>query len=650
MLKLLRKYNKHLLAVFMALLLVIWLTDQSLRQIFSPDESKTVVAHAFGQEVRHRDLEWARRRADILQFLNIPWRALPMYTMATAGVPWWEAQNGREPLDEMEWYMLTQEARRANILVLEEDVRSLLNQIPQGYQRVEGLRDRGYSLEEINEAVADFLRVRQAAARAAGVVQVTEPQIRSQLAEYGRKVRVKYVVLPASSFVEKDAPVDPAEAAAHFEKYKSYAPGHGPDLGYGYRQDPAVQFEYVKAGVDKIAPMIAIDEQEAYGYWKSHKDEFKHTPTTVPSSGPATATATAPATQPVPYEKFDQARADVLARLQREQARKEAAKLIRDVIEAVSQMPAVSTASSPSTQPGDDVLSRVVDAFRGRRFGTALEYRRSPWRTQRELFSESIGRASYADARSSVPFSQAVFQVEGLAKRPAPEDRGSEYYLKLGQPSPSPLTDPQGNAYMYRVVAVREAAPPASLDEVRQAVERDIREQKAYEAAGQTARTLAAVAADAGIDQAFQALGELAAKLGPLYGRVQSPEPFARRQLSPGMRGSFDAAPSVPLIGSDATFVREAFRLGEARTATQPHRVAVVELKRARKWVVVQWVENIPLRQDTYEELRPQVVQQLYTQAMADFLRAYFEPQQIRSRTQWKDALESQAQAPQEAS
>ncbi len=94
---------------------------------------------------------------------------------------------------------------------------------------------------------------------------------------------------------------------------------------------------------------------------------------------------------------------------------------------------------------------------------------------------------------------------------------------------------------------------------------------------------------------------------------------------------------NVPGIGSDPAFIRECFKLGEAKASTQPQRVGVLPMERGQRWVVVQWVENVPLRQDEYDAKRDQIAVMLYFQEIGEFVRNYYDPQQIRQRAAWEE-------------
>jgi hypothetical protein len=659
MIKTLRKYNKHLLVVFMAGLLVVWLGSTALRDLLRPKWENPVIGRLYGEEIDQAKVQATYRHAELLTALigrtvGFSWDRIWVFAAQDLGLPMFAAMIDREPLDPLEWYMLVQQANRAGIVVPSSEVHELKTKLPNAAAVINNARDRfGASLDEIDAALAEFLRVRELVRRAAGGIQITEPQIRQLVKQVGEKVRVKFVPLPARAFGDAVGELTEEELQAQFDQYKDVPPGTGGEFGFGYQQPAAVQFEYVKVDLDELVQQINIDEGRAFSYWQDHKDEFTRPapetqPTTTAAAATQPTTTAAAQTQPVPYERFDEAKEAVLKKLKEEQARPEALALARDLINVLNrpwrgaETRANNYLEAPAEVKEDGYLMDQVDRFRKRRFGEALQYARSPWRDRKELWQEpGIGRAAVRDVRSPLLFSQLAFQVEGLVKeRPtSPEARGGQYYLALYQPCPSVLTDSAGNAYVFRVIAVREPQPPETLDVVRAKVEQDLRMAKAYGLAGEAAAKLTASAKAEGLDAALQASEALKAELGDRVPRVSEPPAFAREALAPrtGM-GTLTMTSSVPGIGSDPGFIRACFQLGAEDADDPAYRVRAVENPTQLRWVVVQWLANEPLREDVFRSLRRGVAARLYVNEASEFLKNFFDPDAIRRRVDWADA------------
>lgn len=648
MMKFLRKYNKHLLAIFMAGLLVAWLTGEALRQLLTPDETAQVVARVYGKPVKLRDLTPYYRQAQTLTELGLRWQTIWQLSLYEAGVHPMMVRFEREALSEQEWYMLVTWARRQGIEISPKEVADFRQQLNKEAPRVEFVRQRhGASLEEIDTAIADFLRVLEAVRRQASAVVVTEPELRRRMREVGEKVTVKFLPIPSRVFQDEKTPIPAEELQAQFDQYKDVAAGEGKP--YGYRLPAQVRIEYVSASIDDVARQIKIDEQRAYSYWKEHKSEFLK-----PEPTPATQTAPASRPAPQPYERFDEARADVIAKLQEQEAEKEVLALMRDFISRLNQ--AWQTAATgadgylipPDAVKAADYLSREVDVFAKRRFGNTLKWNRTELLTQTALMSTpGLGQAATVDSRRPTPLHSLAFEVQGLAENKKDDPTApSEGRLALFQPAGSPLRDPQKNVYMFRVVEVLPSRPPASVEEVKADVERDVREIRAHKAAGEVARRLADAAADAGLAEALEAEATLRERLGPEGAQVREAT-FARQRLGQFFEGRELRPSMVPFIGQDEGFIREAFRLAAAGPTTRPQRVTVVELQAPKRWAVIQWVATVPVLENEYESRRMELVSSLYTDDVAAFIQDFYSPEQIKARVGWeaRDSREGSSQA-----
>ena len=95
MMKFFRKYNKHLLAIFMVLLMVVFLGGSALQSLWTPTVDR-VVAHTAVGDISFFDQQRAAASTSILRALGIDWRQ-----------PY--GQLGK-PLTELDWIILTREA------------------------------------------------------------------------------------------------------------------------------------------------------------------------------------------------------------------------------------------------------------------------------------------------------------------------------------------------------------------------------------------------------------------------------------------------------------------------------------------------------------------------------------------------------------
>src|SRR5438067_1976086 len=112
MMKFFRKYTKQLLAIFMALLLIVWLGGSALTELLhgDPTGGKTVQGTAYGSTVRLRDMWPAFHETETLEEIlgpDILQRLCP-------------PQIRHEKLSKEEWYLLDEAAKRSHLHVPRE--------------------------------------------------------------------------------------------------------------------------------------------------------------------------------------------------------------------------------------------------------------------------------------------------------------------------------------------------------------------------------------------------------------------------------------------------------------------------------------------------------------------------------------------------
>src|SRR5687768_13873021 len=133
MMKFFRRYTKELLAVFMALLLLVWLGGDALSSMMSDRGSSAndVRGEAYGQAVQIRHMQPAYDEAGILDMLVGPmWRQPWLFLLRDLGLNnqslYQTAMQIRtSKLSNDEWYMLDAEARKSHIHVPPEAVERL---------------------------------------------------------------------------------------------------------------------------------------------------------------------------------------------------------------------------------------------------------------------------------------------------------------------------------------------------------------------------------------------------------------------------------------------------------------------------------------------------------------------------------------------
>lgn len=641
--KFFRKYMKHMLAIFMALLLIVWLGGDALTNLIARRQARGdfEVFQAYGQPVEAADLVVMNNHEQIGSSLmgrawHVPWAGI-LRRMVDDQQLW----QYRDRLSDHEWYLLDLEARRNGVHVSQNEINELRAAL--SADAINALRERSkVSIQDIDEALRTYLRVEEAALQALSAVTVSEADIRDFIRNISEKIKVNVVTVDPQKLI--DADYQPSEEALieQFEAYKNQQKGGAGQ--YGYQLPQATQVEYIEIDVDELAKGQNVTEDEAWNYWNSHQSEFRR-PTTQP------ATSTAPAEEPQPYDTFYEAQDDVRAKLQRDKAVHAASRLANDLIRQLSR----PWAEQPTTQPGDykqppdsaladDLYENLIAGYQ-ERYPGVLKYGRTQLAPANELATGStLSQArAFGGTNQPVSFREVAFMVAGLSADQDGNSSRARLFRNVYETAGEPLSVPDGNVYVIRNLEVRPAQPPESFEDVREQLVKDLREIRAGELAEQMAKDLAERAKVTGLKVAFQSDADLATKLG--NNALAEPEPFARQMFIPGRGGGMAQVYGgwIPGVGYDPQLSDLAFELADRATTTQPAPVDVHKDSRQR-WMVIEHVETIPVTQEEYNKQRDMARYHLLTRKRVQFVLDWFSPESIQARTGWRPANENLAE------
>ncbi len=693
MIKFMRKHNKKLLAIFTAGLLVVWLGSQALEEMLKRDTSKETAGRAFGQSFDRRDRQNAHMRIEVLSSMGFPWNRPWGMNMSRLPI---------RPVDELTWFLLDREARRQGIEVTTREVDSLLTAAQMPGTVLERIRDRnGVSIDSIKSFIADFMRIERLGHMAAGAIKVSDVEARHLIRDTGEKVTVRMTVLKASDFAEPNTPPDAAAMEKQFHDLKNDLPGKGGRHGYGYRCPDRIRLEYITTSLTAIENALKVSKDEAMEYWREHRQNYtKQVPvSTAPSSAPSTnaaTTASAPTTSSKPtsmeakIKSFDEAYEQVVADMRRDRAPSIAEKLVRETSQRIMEPwfdiqadPNTGYKKAPVGVDAPDYLSKIAaEVCRRNEMPTdALRVvKPSQWISRSDVAAlEGIGKATLeaqpSEEDSPAEFADAAFRVQNLYT--LPKERRGSHGLSLFELYTTPLRDRKdgapNNYYLFRVVAAQKEHTPETIDEVKDLVKRDVIEMAGYQKAADLARKLQAAAAGKGLQEAVQADASLSKKLGDKA--VLKPEPFARRRsygqmaLQLGMPFSilwpleelnvteerkvgFLPMPTVaePYVEETERFLEACFQLAPppsptTTAASQPTRkVTVVEMPRARQWVVVEFEKIDRVQRGDAQKALAQTQGILQYERVVSFFKEWYDPEQVKKRAGYKPAHDEEGQ------
>lgn len=638
MMKFFRKHNKKLLAVFMTLLMIVFIGDTALDNLLQPTSDRVVATSNLG-EISYLDQRAAESSTRILDAIGFDWQR-PVWTT-------------NDPLELVDWMLLTRETHRLAMSPSIDAVRT-------GMQvQVETIaRQIQTKPAHVLEALAQYAAVREAAYAIAGAATPSEAEIQAAARKSFEKVKVNAVVLPATALLDADATFSQAELKDQFDKYREREPGSG--LEFGYYVPLKVEVQYIQIDRDTIASKLRTTrlkflQKKAERYFAEERETdiaFLRTP----REDALTYTATGeegeePLVGP-PEPRFltwETAKDTALNTVSQKEADIAAGRLSDWLVQRLGE-------EWLDADRGDDGYKGVPDAAASLahydeilgNVPRTIAYPDAVSIGLTDSFSRSeaadvpiLGQASFRAERTGVLEKLSTIAFRTKASVPnVPTKRGTNAtdFLSLFQTSRYTLSDAQGRTYVLRMVAAHKGHVPESLDEVHERVAYDLRLLRAFEESKAHAESLRSCDDSTDLREAFDSHEELAALAGTADGATHGyfePPAFARAgqsQSFAALIGRPDSATSIFVSGGlglvPNDVVERCFALEHSADRT-----AAIELRSRADMLVVEWVETIYPDGAAFSDQRETFVAQITQSRMLDAMSEWLAPANIRART-----------------
>ena len=634
MMKFFRKHNKKLLAVFMTLLMIVFLGGSALDSLLTP-RADVVVADSYGGPVSFSDHGEAEYTTRILERIGVDWqRPFP-------GLP--------EPLDTLDWILLTREAKNLGMAIDTGTVRYSLG--GQG-----GINELARQLRvkptHILRAMAEYTAVVDTARAVGGAARPSEAEVHIAARNAMEKVRVAAVLLPAGAFVDEQEELAEAEIEAQFSAYRDRE--RGPGLEFGYYVEPTVKVQYIKIDRDVISETVRIAnlEKKARAYYDEvhEQDPAFRRPPEEPASerdSPNDDAIEGPPYEPPPYLHWEEA-SEIAIGIVRQQAAEEAAEQIAHWLVQYTAEPWHTVTrgddgykTAPQSVAQLEYYERVIENMPATiAYPEAVSVGMTDFfNSDQSLDVPEIGMASFRPERGGMPLwlRQLAFRTKAVVpKVPFDGDASPSDYLAPFQTCQYSLTDSDGNIYVFRGVDAREGHIAESVDEVRERVLEDLRVLRGYDVALARAESLRSCTDTITLQEAYESDEELVALMGTEKGTgggYFEPPAFARVARFDAVRGE---RPEKTVMGGGIGPVRsevidQCFMLEQAYEKT-----TVIELKDRATAMVVEWLETERALNEEFMETREEYVQQLSGARASDAVSAWLNPDQIRARNGFK--------------
>ncbi len=498
MLKFFRKYNKIILGVGFAFLMVVFLLPQGVSQLVGDPRDRPAFEYD-GGVITNGEIIQASSELQLLGSIH------PAFLQVLLEV------------DRPEhWILLTREAEAGGFIGGPDDGYNSLSQLAQTFTDFElsqiyrndfaQIMSQREEMSRLMEQILDRQRanainngqpaeaVDRILAKARGVIRLytaylntqvlSQPELVLATREAIEGVVIRYAPIDASILVDEETP-EPTEEEinAHYAAYRDVAPGTG-EYGFGYLRDPAIRLEWMLINRREIDNAITLDPIEVNVHWQRNKDRF----------GESFAEA-----QPrVERELRDQQieRAMGIARqvvkgmlLQAQGNLPEGANGIRELPENWSQI-----------RPSFNSIGRRVAAEIKERLDidivapdTLFDTRWLTKTATQEL--PVIGFSRIAVGRTPVIFPDFVFSMPSVGG-------DGKYGVQAQLAYPDPLTSATGNLIFFRVVGVRPQSPPDDIAEVREQIVHNLKRLTEYENVVAQTSDILESAAEIGLEDA----------------------------------------------------------------------------------------------------------------------------------------------------
>lgn len=521
MTKVIRKYKTWLLAIFGIFLMVTFLFSGPTNP-FMPDPMKRVSGTLAGEKVRVKDLAAANTELQLL-------RSTAPEVLNALGI---------EDDDSMHWFLLTREAQRMGLVGtasegatyvsriaearLPSDVASeVLRQIPNLpeqflQQFVMGQLQNmpaGERAERITRLTAEiesrlppanttnYQEVTRAFARLRGVERMMTGYASAARLSDKRLItiarEIEDVTLADIAFVKSTQFVDDAltftdeQINAQWEKFKSTPAGVASaenPYAFGYVQPPRVKFEYITLERAAIENAITLDPVEINKQWQLNRAKYTGDFTTE---------------RPRIEQELRSQRADTIM-LDAERAFQAALRSsIRgiEVTDGLKRLPADWASRAPTMQAlAESIAAGVKASAKLSITAPVVTSRTITWtRVDDAMNTPGIGFARYSSGANTFSLSEVLAGVYELSN-------STLLGLQKAVPFEGILKDQTGNAYFLLVTDVRKTGPADALDEVREQIVTDLRQQASFEQLLSRAEGYRSQVATEGLDATVKAI------------------------------------------------------------------------------------------------------------------------------------------------
>ena len=304
MFKLLRKYDKWILAIGGSLLMVVFLLPQALQQFGANPRKATVATLGNGGKITEQDKYDAQRELNMLDSMSPAIKSLMLQIGSDQGQD--DDSNADDLPPAVHWLLLTREASKNGLIGGAQDGRGFIpvaarflarqyilqnrfsldfNQLPD----IEGQLIQNYSSEfeksrtgVINGGIPAVM-VDRVLAKARGVLRMYDayfsfemPSLQESQAlcnEYFDSAEIYFFTVGSNAFIDPAYEPSEDEILAQYALYSEDLPGES-EFGFGYRSEDRVRIDTLRIVRQEIADAITIDPVEVNTRWRGDRSTY----------------------------------------------------------------------------------------------------------------------------------------------------------------------------------------------------------------------------------------------------------------------------------------------------------------------------------------------------------------------------------------
>lgn len=658
MYKIMQRYNKKLLAIVMAFLMIAFIIPQFSRQ---RNNNEITVGQVGDEKISKQDFDRARYYWQVLKGGD-PRGNTPIPGVILQDTDRQTGQPTLKPLAELfgpqviseierhpvMFVLLQREAAKNGITIADRDVDAFLAEVqvrlPDRNVLYENVKDQETG-ESVREAVREFMLVNASFDQSLSMIKISQPLLASRMAKDLQEIKLQLVEFDDKNYNDKVAAPTPEQIQEQFNKYADVLSGDVDaktnPFGFGYKYPDRIKLAYIGISRDEVKKSIRASKSEydwdveAQKYYKKNGSLFASTqPATTQASDAFSLNGSAKPTTKPTTKPFEDVRDSILEALINPEAQKLETTILAHL---TSQMREdwnayhAATKDSPTTQPANAPNSSVGVRYDSPEYLNKLaEQIQSQFKvvptvvTLNEKFLSQqdlrdvagIGKSAAMFGQQFLPFNIYATALAEPFTKGKPETGLPP--IQLFEPSRQ-VEDFGGATFIFRITAADPAHKPADSRDVLQKVEDDIRTQAAYEMAKADALQLLGAAKSSTLRSAAVSAGKSVTDSGYIRAEGQLPSDLPVSSLS------------------QQTFIDEAFKLLTAAAKNEPT-ITVIGLPRDYKLFVTQLADVRRIPMFAGQVLEPQLARQIMGELGRDLYQQWYRFDSVAQRMHYVDA------------